>query len=94
MCQSEKLGQSPEDAFIFNGDNVFNATRIGGPTVPIVQNNRDEGNGLVGWGSWHPGACTSPLQMVASGVSLNSPITETLGNFCNRHDGKAVTHSE
>jgi len=42
-----KLGKSPEDAFIFNGDNVFNSTRVGGPTVPIVQNNRDEGNGLV-----------------------------------------------
>lgn len=52
-----KLGQSPEDAFIFNGDHVFHSTRVAGPTVPIVQDNRDTGNGLVSWGSWHPGAC-------------------------------------
>ena len=52
-----KLGQSPQDAFIFNGDNVFNMTRLGGPTMPIVKDLRSEGNSLVQWGSWHVGLC-------------------------------------
>jgi len=89
-----KLGKSPEDAFIFNGDNVFNSTRVGGPTVPIVQNNRDEGNGLVSWGSWHPGVCHFALvDGSVRGIS-KSIDTEALGNLCNRHDGNVVGHSE
>ena len=42
-----KLGQSPQDAFIFNGDNLYNMARIGGPTVPIATDLRGEGNDLV-----------------------------------------------
>jgi len=52
-----KLGQSPEGAFIYNGDHVFNFSRVGGPTVPIVSDRRSTGNSLVAWGSWHPGVC-------------------------------------
>ena len=47
-----KNGRRLIDIFI-----VFHSTRVAGPTVPIVQDNRDTGNGLVSWGSWHPGAC-------------------------------------
>lgn len=87
-----KLGQSPEDAFIFNGDHVFNSTRVGGPTVPIVQDNRDEANGLVSWGSWHGGVCQFALAD-GSVQSVSKQIdTETLGYFCNRMDGQVVTH--
>ncbi len=86
-----KLGQSPEDAFIFNGDQVFNSTRVGGPTVPIVQDNRDEGNGLVCWGSWHAGTCNFALAD-GSVRGLSKTIdTETLGNLCNRRDGNATS---
>jgi prepilin-type N-terminal cleavage/methylation domain-containing protein len=85
-----KLGQSPEDAFIFNGDHVFNSTRVGGPTVPIVRDNRDEGNGLVCWGSWHPGVCHFALAD-GSVRGLSKAIdTETLGNFCNRRNGNSM----
>lgn len=87
-----KLGQSPEDAFIFNGDHVSNSTRVGGPTVPIVQDNRDVTNGLVSWGSWHPGVCHFVLaDGSVRGVSKTTD-TEALGYFCNRHDGRVVEH--
>ncbi len=89
-----KLGQSPEDAFIFNGDHVFNSTRVGGPTVPIVQNNRDTANGLVSWGSWHPGVCQFALGDGSVRGIAKSIDTETLGYLCNRHDGKTVVYEE
>jgi prepilin-type N-terminal cleavage/methylation domain-containing protein len=89
-----KLGKSPEDAFIFNGDNVFNLARIGGPTIPIVQNNSDEGNSLVSWGSWHPGICHFALSDGSVRGISKSIDTETLGNLGNRYDGNVVTQSE
>ncbi len=91
---SGSLGKSPGDAFIFNGENVFNATRVGGPTVPIVQNNHDEGNGLVSWGSWHPAVCHFAF-VDGSVRGISKAIdTELLGNLCNRHDGNVAAHSE
>lgn len=89
-----KLTQFPQDAFIFNGDKVFNSTRVGGPTVPIVQDNHDEGNGLISWGSWHPGACYFALADGSVRGISKSTDTETLGYFCNRGDGKVVNHGE
>jgi prepilin-type N-terminal cleavage/methylation domain-containing protein len=89
-----KLGKSPGDAFIYNGDIVFNSTRVGGPTVPIVQDNRDEGNGLVSWGSWHAGVCQFAFADGSIRGVSKSIDTETLGNLGNRYDGKVVSYSE
>ena len=85
-----KLGQSPQDAFIFNGDHVFNSTRVGGPTVPIVQDMRSEGNGLVSWGSWHAGICHFAMADGSVQALSTSIDTETLGYLCNRHDAQVV----
>lgn len=90
----EKLRQSPEDAFIFNGDHVFNCTRVGGPTVPIVSNLRDDANGLVSWGSWHPGICNFVMADGSVRAISNTMDTETLGNFCNRSDFNVTVHDE
>ena len=87
-----KLGLSPQDAFIFNGDQVFNSARVGGPTMPIVQDNRDEGNGLGSWGSWHPGACYFAFADGSVRGLAKSIDTETLGNLCNRSDGGVVSY--
>lgn len=85
-----KLGKAPLDAFIFNGDSAFNSTRVGGPTVPIVQDLHDESNGLVSWGSWHPGVSHFAFaDGSVRGISKNMD-TESLGNLCNRHDGSVV----
>lgn len=89
-----KLGQSPEDAFIFNGDHVFNSTRVGGPTVPIVQDIRDSGNGLVSWGSWHPGGCHFALADGSVRSFAKTIDTETLGKLCHRSDGKFAIGDE
>jgi prepilin-type N-terminal cleavage/methylation domain-containing protein len=89
-----KLGQSPQDAFIFNGDNVFNFARLGGPTMPIATDLRGEGNNLVRWGSWHVGYC----QFAAADGSIraisNQIDTDTLGRLCNRADGEPVNFEE
>ncbi len=89
-----KLGQAPQDAFIFNGDHVFNSTRVGGPTVPIVQDLRDEANGLVSWGSWHPGVCHFAFADGSVRSVANAIDTESLGNYCNRRDGGVVANQD
>jgi prepilin-type processing-associated H-X9-DG protein len=89
-----RLSQAGFDAFIFNGDHVFNSTRIGGPTIPIVNNLRDESNGLVSWGSWHPGVCNFAFADGSVRAISNQLDTETLGYFCNRADGQASENAE
>ena len=85
-----KLGQSPEDAFIFNGDSVFNFARVGGPTVPIVADKRASGNGLVAWGSWHPGVCHFAMSDGSVRGIATTLDTDVLGRICNRADGLPV----
>ncbi|MFN3190560.1 MAG: DUF1559 domain-containing protein [Aureliella sp.] len=86
-----KLRQSPGDAFIFNGDNVFNSGRVGGPGVPIVTDLRDEGNGLASWGSWHIGTCQFTMGDGSVQVVSVNIDTETLGYLCNRKDNQTVS---
>jgi prepilin-type N-terminal cleavage/methylation domain-containing protein len=85
-----KLGQSPQDAFIFNGDNVFNFARLGGPTAPIATDMRGEGSDLVRWGSWHPGICQFALADGSVRAISNRIDTDTLGRLCNRADSQPV----
>jgi prepilin-type processing-associated H-X9-DG protein len=84
-----KLGMSPEDAFIFNGDNVFNFSRVGAPAVPIVSDLRmDGGNSLVAWGSWHPGKCHFAFADGSIRPIEPTIATDTLARLCNRSDGR------
>jgi prepilin-type processing-associated H-X9-DG protein len=85
-----KLGQSPYDAFIFNGDNVFGFARVGGPTVPIIADIRDASNGLVSWGSWHPGVCHFAMCDGSVRAIQNTLDTDVLGRLCNRSDGLPI----
>ncbi|MEX0819211.1 MAG: DUF1559 domain-containing protein [Pirellulaceae bacterium] len=88
-----KLGVSPEDAFIFNGDHVFNACRVGGPTVPIVSDKRAAtGNGLVSWGSWHPGVCHFAMSDGSVRSFAATLDTEILGRLGHRADGEPIPH--
>lgn len=89
-----KLGQSPEDAFIFNGDHVFNSTRVCGPGAPIISNLDDVGNGLVSWGSWHIGTCHFALGDGSVRAFSVSTDTATLGYLGNRQDGQTFTFAE
>ncbi len=38
-----RLGTSPFDAFIFNGDHVFNTGRLGGPLCRFAKTLREKG---------------------------------------------------
>ncbi len=89
-----QLGAAGIDAFIFNGDHVFNAARVGGPTVPIVTNLRDQLNGLTSWGSWHPGVCTFALADGSVQAFATSMDTEILGYLCNRRDGQRASSDD
>ncbi len=86
-----RLRQSPGDAFIFNGDHVFNSTRVGGPGVPIVSDLNDTGNGLASWGSWHAGVCPFAVADGSVRAISSSTDTATLGYLCDREDGQAFT---
>jgi len=86
-----KLKQSPEDAFIFNGDNLYNFARIGGPTVPIAKDPRALGNDLVQWGSWHVGYCQFAFADGSIRAVSSSIDTDTLGRLCNRNDGLEIS---
>ena len=86
-----RLRVSPFDAFIFNGDNVFNTGRLGGPTMPIAKNLKGETDDLVRWGSWHVGSCNFAF---ADGSVHTLPVnidTDTLGRLSNRSDGQPVS---
>lgn len=85
-----KLGQSPQDAFIYNGDKLYNAARVGGPAAPIATNLRGEGSDLVRWGSWHGGFCQFAVGDGSVRSISNHIDTETLGWLCNRWDGSTV----
>ncbi|MFK7734791.1 MAG: DUF1559 domain-containing protein [Pirellulaceae bacterium] len=84
------LGTSPGDAFIFNGDNVFNSARIGGPAVPLVSNLKDNGTGLASWGSWHTGICQFAMGDGSVQAISTNIDTETLGYLGNREDAQAA----
>ncbi|MEM7476764.1 MAG: DUF1559 domain-containing protein [Planctomycetota bacterium] len=86
-----QLGKSPEDAFIYNGDHVFNSTRIGGPGAPIIRDINDAGNGLVSWGSWHGGICHFALGDGSVWALSDNIDTATLGFLCHRNDEQVVT---
>ena len=85
------IGEAPNDAFIFNGDSVFNFARVGGPTVPIVSDIREKGNALVSWGSYHRSACNFALCDGSVKSIMSTMDTELLGNLCNRADGEAIS---
>ena len=89
-----KLRQTPGDAFIFNGDNVFNLARVGGPTMPLVTDLRSEGNSLVAWGSWHAGVCNFVFADGSVRAIANTVDTDTLGRFCNRADAQVINSAE
>lgn len=87
-----RLKQSPYDAFIFNGDHVFNTGRLGGPTMPIATNLKGESDDLVRWGSWHAGVCNFAFAD-GSVRSISKTIdTDTLGMLSNRKDGQASNY--
>jgi prepilin-type N-terminal cleavage/methylation domain-containing protein/prepilin-type processing-associated H-X9-DG protein len=89
-----KLGRSPGDAFIFNGDNVFNLARIGGPTMPIVSDMRSEGNSLVSWGSWHAGVCNFVFADGSVRAIAATVDTDTLARLGNRRDAQVINSVE
>jgi prepilin-type N-terminal cleavage/methylation domain-containing protein/prepilin-type processing-associated H-X9-DG protein len=89
-----RLGKSPYDAFIFNGDHVFNTGRIAGPTMPIAQNLRGESDELARWGSWHGGSCNFAFADGSVRTLSVFTDTDTLGQMSNRNDGSVTSSND
>lgn len=87
----QSLLTHPGDGFLFNGEHLYGFARVGGPTVPIISNLRDEANGLVSFGSWHPGVCHFAYGDGRVTSVSNQIDTEVYGNLCNRQDGEAIS---
>ncbi len=87
----QRLRQSPGDAFIFNGDHLFNTARVGGPTVPIESDIHAEGNSLVGWGSFHRGICHFAMADGSTRSLSSSTDTDILGRLANRSEGEIAS---
>ena len=82
-----KLATYPEDGALYEGKMLSAFARIGGPGVPLARGIRDQSNGTLAFGSWHPGVCNfvradGSVQEISSGIN-----TRILGNLCHRRDG-------
>jgi prepilin-type N-terminal cleavage/methylation domain-containing protein len=84
------IGTHPGDGFLYNAEHLYGFARIGGPTLPIVNDRRDKSNGLVSFGSWHPGVCHFVHGDGRVSAINNLIDTQVLGNLCNRADGQSV----
>ena len=83
------LNQMPWNGPIFNGDDLAAFSRIGGPTVPLLQPH-EEPAAIFGFGGPHPQVVNFTM---ADGSTHSLPYsidTITLGNLCNRKDGEVV----
>jgi len=84
-----KLNQMPWNGPIFNGEDLAAFTRIGGPTVPLLNPSQDPGP-ILGFGSAHPQVVNFTM---ADGSTRNFSYqldTTTLGQLCNRADGQVI----
>jgi prepilin-type N-terminal cleavage/methylation domain-containing protein len=87
---ADKLGQAPDDPHIFSGDSAFNCSRIGGPSVPIMDNVGAVNNGVLAWGSWHPGICHFAMGDGSVRAVRARMSTEILARLSHRKDSLPV----
>jgi len=83
------LNQMPWNGPIFNGDDLAAFSRVGGPTVPLLQPHEEPGL-IFGFGGPHPQVVNFTM---ADGSTRNiaySIDTITLGHLCNRKDGAVI----
>ncbi len=83
----ENLNSIPFNGPIYNGEDLAAFTRVGGPGVRILSGG-EEGNSILGFGSWHPGTCNFVYADGSTKAVDNDIDTMTLGQICNRSDGQ------
>ena len=83
------LNQTPANGPLYNGRELVAHSRIGGPGVPILTGNDEQGT-ILGFGSAHPGVCNFVRADGSTGAVNNSLDTVVLANFCHRSDGEVV----
>ena len=83
----ENLNSVPYNGPIYNGEDLAAFSRVGGPGVRILSG-EDEGNSVLGFGSWHPGTCNFVYADGSTKAVDNNIDTVTLGQICHRSDGE------
>ena len=89
----DRLGQYPENAPIYDGDNLFGFARVGGPGNPIALGANDTVTSFLSFGSWHPGGCNFVLCDGSTRTVTVTFDTVVLGRLSHRADGQVVTES-
>ena len=83
----ENLNTTPFNGPMYNGEELAAFARVGGPGVPILGKGDPLSSLVLGFGSWHPGACNFVFADGSTKTLENGIDTVTLGQFCNRRDG-------
>ncbi len=83
----ENLNSVPFNGPIYNGEDLAAFTRVGGPGVRILSGD-EEGNSVLGFGSWHSGVCNFVYADGSTKAVDNNIDTVTLGQICHRSDGE------
>ena len=84
------LNTTPFNGPIYNGEDLAAFTRVGGPLVPILSGSTEPISSILGFGSWHPGACNFVFADGSTMAIDNDIDTVTLGQLCNRSDGEVA----
>ena len=83
----ENLNTTPFNGPMYNGEELAAFARVGGPGVPLLGKSDPLSSQVLGFGSWHPGACNFVFADGSTRAIDNRTDTVTLGQICNRHDG-------
>jgi prepilin-type N-terminal cleavage/methylation domain-containing protein len=89
---TERLSKPPENAPIYNGQDLPAFARIGGPGVPLARGADDLTVPIIGFGSWHPMVC--PFIAADGSVRVLDNFVDplVLRAYCHREDGSVETN--
>lgn len=86
-----QINVTPFNGPMYNGSELVAHSRIGGPGIPILNDNQEAGP-IFGFGTSHPGGCNFVVADGSTRTQRRTTDTVLLANLCHREDG-AVTNN-